>query len=239
MRGAGTGTPLCQHAILNVYRFAPKVLAVVQFCGILPVTGIRRSRSTPQATAFKWLSVRVIYSLCFMVSLSVIIYLYLNRLKQAGFTAKRIAGCIVLVVSLLSCVLFLRLARRWRVLIEHWNRTDAVFLRLPYSVHRYRLSTKIRVVAGVWLLLALGTVAPQVQGQFITMFSFVGEHMVYLLQKVIVQQDQIQRCRWQVDDRVRHFLLAEHNHIFERIPYSLPLGILISVSVNYVFVSCV
>lgn len=71
------------------------------------------------------------------------------------------------------------------------------------------------------------------------MFSFVGEHMVYLLQKVIVQQDQIQRCRWQVDDRVRHFLLAEHNHIFERIPYSLPLGILISVSVNYVFVSCV
>lgn len=132
----------------------------------MPVTGIRRSRSTPQSTAFKWRSLRVIYSLCFMCTLAVIIYMYMNRLKQSGFTAKRLAGCIVLIFSLLSCMLFFLLAMRWRTLIEHWNRTDAVFVRQPYSANRFRLSTKIRVVAGFWLLLALCTVDREISYEY-------------------------------------------------------------------------
>lgn len=53
---------------------------------------------------------------------------------------------------------------------------------------------------------------------------------MYLVQKIIVQHDQIERCKWQVDDRLRHFLVAEHNYIFETVPYSLWLGILVTVS---------
>lgn len=56
------------------------------------------------------------------------------------------------------------------------------------------------------------------------------EHLVYLVQKAIVQRDQIVRCRWKVDDGLRHFMVAEHNHIFEVLPYSVPLAILVTVS---------
>lgn len=49
------------------------------------------------------------------------------------------------------------------------------------------------------------------------------------MQKVVVMTKQIDRCHWHPEDRVKHFLVAEHNHIFERVPYSLPLGLLVSV----------
>lgn len=90
-----------------------------------------------------------------MAALAGIIYLYMRRLKVSGYTAKRLAGVIVLMFSLASCGLFFLLARRWRRLIEHWNRTDAIFLRQPYRIGRFRLSTKVRWVAGVWLVLSL------------------------------------------------------------------------------------
>lgn len=60
--------------------------------------------------------------------------------------------------------------------------------------------------------------------------SFVAEHIIYLVQKVWIYQMQIERCKWTVVDYWKNFITAEHNHIFEVLPYSVPLAIIVVVS---------
>lgn len=58
-----------------------------------------------------------------------------------------------------------------------------------------------------------------------------AEHIIYLVQNIWMYKLQIERCNWPVHDYWRNFITAEHNYIFEVVPYNVPLAIVIVVFV--------
>lgn len=145
-----------------------------------------------------------------------------------------LGGALFFVFSLIVAMFFLFLASKWQVLMERWNKTDEIFVRAPYRVHGFRLSTKIRATAVFFICLALCICFSHDlkkenklnRGNFIT-----AEHIIYLVQNAWIYQMQIERCHWPVLDYWQNFITAEHNYIFELVPYNVPLAIVIVVNI--------
>lgn len=62
------------------------VLAVAQCFGLLPIHGVRHLHSL----SFRWISLRVLISTLYMVLGLIVTFLYMNRLKKIGITAKNL-----------------------------------------------------------------------------------------------------------------------------------------------------
>lgn len=65
------------------------VIVGAQICGLMPVCGVRPRRLW-MAAKFKWRSARTMLTLVTLLSVSIVVYMFMHRLHQAGFTAKNL-----------------------------------------------------------------------------------------------------------------------------------------------------
>lgn len=72
------------HSLFSVYT----VIAGAHIFGIMPIVGVRPWRSN--VSRFKWISARTILCLLTILLGSIVVYMYMHRLHQAGFTAKNL-----------------------------------------------------------------------------------------------------------------------------------------------------
>lgn len=77
------------------------VLAVAQFFGMMPIIGVRRccdvgpsnsrnNTAAANAMCFRWCSVRVLWTILYLIGGLVLAILYARRLSETGVTAKNI-----------------------------------------------------------------------------------------------------------------------------------------------------
>lgn len=62
---------------------------------------------------------------------------------------------------------------------------------------------------------------------------YIVEHGIYLAQVVYSYTVKVEKCHAVIEDHWRHFFMAEYRHVFDIIPFSTPLAILIFVSFIY------
>lgn len=91
-----------------------------------------------------------------------------------------------------------------------WSEKESKFLRSPYTVET-RLSTKIRLAAGIVLTLAM------------------LEHFLFLTNSAYSQYVTIKTCNCTDELTLSYFLTHQFAFIFEKIPFNLPYGIFVEI----------
>lgn len=130
------------------------VLAYGQFYGMLPVDGILANDESQ--VEFRWTSVKTIYSIIFLLLGTIESCLGTRRLLRLGFNVQFAEGLLFFFSAMVRAWVIFFLARKWKVVIKHWREVEEVFLRPPYGVKGWSLSTRIRVIFGVLAFLSLG-----------------------------------------------------------------------------------
>lgn len=143
---------------------------MAQVFAIMPVNGLRDNNPR-----FKWFTLSVIYSLCYIVIVYILAYLTgrqifngkVNTSNSGNFHSIKttqankielmfIQGGIIFFISIiLSFHLFFMMARKWNKLIFYWREKEEIFLHPPYKRHGWHLKWKIRSTAAFFFCLAI------------------------------------------------------------------------------------
>ncbi|KAG4072379.1 hypothetical protein HA402_004311 [Bradysia odoriphaga] len=183
------------------------VIYFAQFMGFMPVQGIRTG--DPFKFEFRWKTFRVMITMLYFVLGVSLGTMYLRRISRIGINAKNIVGFVFYSVCVFIGLLFLFLAQKWKNLAMIWHQREKIFLNLPYKECGWRLSTKIRITAGVILFLA------------------IVEHIAAISNSVHNFYEIVRTCEANIDDAWKYFFLNEHPHVFMVLPYHFLLTILI------------
>lgn len=130
------------------------ILIVSQFFGVMPVIGV--TDKSAHRMKFRYCCVRSIYSIAIIVIALLETLLCVYRTIAEGLTFGSVGSFTFFFIATSSLILFYELARKWPKLMRHWQRTETVFLNVPYNSKQGRLKTKLRVVFAVFLFLTLG-----------------------------------------------------------------------------------
>lgn len=104
---------------------------------------------------FKWLSLRTILSILFIITSAFEVVLAICRIVSSGFSFTTFGILFYFSYTLLETIFLFLLAREWNYFIKYWSKKEMVFLREPYIIKGYRLKTKIRVTVFILLFLAM------------------------------------------------------------------------------------
>lgn len=91
-----------------------------------------------------------------------------------------------------------------------WSEKESKFLRSPYTV-KVRLSTKIRLAAGIIFTLAM------------------LEHFLFLTNSAYSQYVTIKTCNCTDELTLSYFLIHQFPFIFEKISFNLPYGMFVEI----------
>jgi Trehalose receptor len=94
--------------------------------------------------------------------------------------------------------------------MRFWTKKETNFLQYPYKVTT-RLSTKIKIVAGIILTLAF------------------LEHVLFLTNEIYQKYKFVERCNCTDELTLSYFLDHQFNFIFKRIQFNLPFGIFVEI----------
>ena len=129
------------------------VLAYGQFYGMLPVDGILADDESQ--VEFRWKSVKTLYAMVFLLLGTIESCLGTRRLLRLGFNIQFAEGLLFFFSAMVRAWVIFFLAKKWKVVINHWREVEDVFLRHPYEVKGWSLSTRVRVVFGILAFLSL------------------------------------------------------------------------------------
>lgn len=129
-------------------------LAYGQFFGILPVDGVLAKDETQ--LAFRWRSIKTVYSMIFLFCGTVESCLGTRRLLRLGFNIQFAEGLLFFIAAMVRSYMFFHLASHWRDIIAYWRKCEDVFLRPPYVIRGWSLRRKIQVAFVVLTVLAHG-----------------------------------------------------------------------------------
>lgn len=148
-------------------------MVIAQCFGVMPVSGIKQPDEFK--VVFNWRSLRIMLSVLYVVLGLAANFLYLRRISQIGINAKNIGnqkpvfisylfihvffiysvGSVFFSFSVIGNIFFFMLAQNWNMVITKWRYYEEIFLKPPYKVVGWRLSTKIRLTATLIFLLAI------------------------------------------------------------------------------------
>lgn len=234
---------------LNIICFA--VLAVAQCFGLMPIHGIRNLHSL----SFRWISVRVLISTLYMVLGIIVTYLYMNRLKKIGITAKNL-GMTFRTYKIYHLVKIIDTNIRTIQVVDY--SMHLVYFATYYLFNwlhdgRVWFKTGQRLKKSFWIihikrlewncprkfewLQPFSFASQSVRAIFIyekvllrhVLNLFVAEHTISVVQTVWNVTLKMEKCNWEIDDKWKHYFTSEFNYIFELLPYNLPLAILLLV----------
>ncbi|KAL9700352.1 hypothetical protein quinque_003793 [Culex quinquefasciatus] len=133
-------------------------LIIGQIFGMFPVTGI--FNRNPCKVHLEWISVRVVLNLVIFGAALVNAVAEFLRLRQVGANAKNINGLVFYIDCGTISVLFLKMATSWNQVAVKWAHVERIFLEETYRVESWwTMKRKIRIVAGMLLLGAVGRIA--------------------------------------------------------------------------------
>lgn len=97
------------------------VLAMAQYFAMMPIVGVRcRAKEAAKATdrlQFRWRTLRVLWTLAYLVLGSILTYMYMHRMTETGVTAKNMGKKLLQHLHLKSlCFLCVFSYRRWNLL---------------------------------------------------------------------------------------------------------------------------
>lgn len=115
-----------------------------QFFGAIPVCGVLAKDE--ESVKFKWLSVRTIYSMLFLLCGTIESSLGTRRFLRLGFNVHFAEGLMFFITAMIRAFMFFQLAREWSTIIKYWRKCEEPFLSEPYTVKGWSLRKKIRVV---------------------------------------------------------------------------------------------
>lgn len=130
------------------------ILTYGQCFGLLPADGVL-AKDESQVT-FSWKSIKTIYSMFFLFCGTVESCMGTRRLLRLGFKVNFAEGLLFFIMAVVRAFIFFNLARQWKVIIGRWRMAEDVFLRAPYRVKGWSLSTKMRVVFSVLAVISFG-----------------------------------------------------------------------------------
>lgn len=108
-------------------------------------------------------------------------------------------------------MIFLLIAWQWPSLSWYWSKKEENFLKSPYKIVKWRLSTKINLIAVLIVFLAF------------------LEHAFFLANSAFNQYQHVKESNETVDGVLSYFLENQFGFIFGQLPFSLPYGILVEL----------
>ena len=210
------------------------VATLVQFLALMPVCGISHANSS--ALKFKFFSLRVIWTVCYILYGAAVSGYFFTFIYGLGISAQNIGnyqiirsisrvnfddstvGFVFFSYTTICTIVFLFIARIWPELMRVWAEKEQRFLCFPYQTDGIKLSIKIRMTAAVVIIM-----------------GFL-EHALFVANSVVNQNKFAAKCNWTIEAPLSHFLEKQFGFIFERNPFSLPLGLFVeSVNVSFTF----
>ncbi|XP_055909610.1 gustatory receptor for sugar taste 64a-like [Eupeodes corollae] len=190
------------------------VFKVAQYFSLMPLQNIMSS--DPYRVEFKYASVAVLRTGCFLFFGGIQLVLILTDYISAGITTSNIVGIFFFSCGLSACVLFACLAGNWPELIKYWTKVEVVFLQPPYKQSNFSLKYKIRIAAAI-----VGVLYAVEHGLF-----FASDVFNYRMSKSMCHSEVPPSYR---DYLTNHFMGYIFDHIYYHILISVPILILNSV----------
>ncbi|XP_058817465.1 uncharacterized protein LOC131680771 [Topomyia yanbarensis] len=183
-------------AIAPVLRFA-------QLFGVFPLNSVMER--VPEKLSFESTTLVCLISATAIFGGFSVSVLSIKRLGNGGINVINVAEPFFFGITATSTALFWQLAKRWKVLVDGWSRTEQIFLREPFE--KILLRHRIRFVAIIVLSLA-----------FVEHALSVGNNISNIRREVTV-------CNWTITNPVKHFCLKTFSTAFHTVPYNIPVAI--------------
>lgn len=104
---------------------------------------------------FIWISIRTFLAL-FLIIFAVISSILINIFYiKLGITLDSIGTMLFYNLAAVSAIILFSLGRKWKKIIYYWSKQEYVFLRSPYKIKGWKLSTKINFVVFSMFLLCV------------------------------------------------------------------------------------
>ena len=153
------------------------VILVGQIFSLFPISNIFNQDYRRQH--FKWLSLRTIFSISWIISRLMFSYFEALRLfKNFSVNAKSISGIVFYASNVTSAFLFFKLARKWPMVVACWCDKEESFLGTNYTLSGWSLKKRVRV-----LLIVIFSAA-------------VTEHLLHLTSFLNDRYIQAKVCKW-------------------------------------------
>ncbi|XP_017070741.1 gustatory receptor for sugar taste 64a [Drosophila eugracilis] len=200
---------LPNYASLDLFHSAVYPFMLLAQCfAIMPLVGIRESN--PRRVRFSYKSLPMVVTLVFMAATSILFLSTLSHLLQIGITAKNFVGLVFFGCVLTGYVVFIRLAKKWPVLIRYWTRTEMVFTKPPYEIPKWNLSRRVQLAALAIIGLSM------------------GEHALYQLSAVLSYTRRIQMCaNITTVASFDNYMQRNYDYVFQLLPYSPVIAALV------------
>uniref|UniRef100_A0A1B0D991 Gustatory receptor n=1 Tax=Phlebotomus papatasi TaxID=29031 RepID=A0A1B0D991_PHLPP len=175
---------------------------------MFPLNGI--ASNLPDKILFSWKSVRTAYSLVYAAFGFFMLFFFTKHIISIGITAKNLVGTVFLSISTISYFYFIWLAGKWRKIMIFWMYKERPFLKYPYQVNRIPVVVHVRLLGSILLILSL------------------IEHALFLINSVYSAFKEASVCKYDLPDRAKYYFLKQFPSVFNEIPYSLFLGLILT-----------
>lgn len=132
------------------------VITVGQFFGIMPVCGVLNT--DPKRIRFEWLSLRFLLCAFTMCGTALEFLTSILDVMKTGFGIRNAGRTIFYTICGIGQIFLFNMAREWSKTIRYWYKAEYIFFRNPYNLKGKKLSTTIRLVGFVVVIIGLGDI---------------------------------------------------------------------------------
>ncbi|GAB0095007.1 Gustatory receptor [Sergentomyia squamirostris] len=183
-------------------------LLCAEIFGLFPVVGVKHFR--PEKLNFSWKNIRTSLTIIYIAIGTLMLIFNLRQIIIIGMTAKNFVGLAFYSCCIASYISFLCLSRKWAAIMHVWVEKENVFLNYPYQVNRIPVVIHVRLIAFIFLSMAL------------------LEHALALGNSAYNIFAEASYCKYNIPDTSKYYFLQRFQFVFQVIPYNFPLGLLLT-----------
>ncbi|XP_011340011.1 gustatory receptor for sugar taste 64f isoform X2 [Ooceraea biroi] len=129
------------------------IIMLAQCFSMLPVCGINK----PDASylRFTWRSLKILYTAVVFLGVFTMTVYNVIRMFYTGINSTKMTTFVFYVTSMVTAILFVRLAMQWPCLALTWEKLEREFTSRHRQVSKTTLRTRFKIVTAVVMLLAL------------------------------------------------------------------------------------
>ncbi|XP_011149359.2 gustatory receptor for sugar taste 64f isoform X2 [Harpegnathos saltator] len=129
------------------------IIMLAQCFSMLPVCGVNK----PDASylRFTWRSLKILYAAVVFLGVFTMTVFNVLRMFATGVNSTKMTTFVFYATTLVTAVLFVRLARQWPCLALTWEKLEREFTSRHRRVSRTTLAARFKIVTAVVMLLAL------------------------------------------------------------------------------------
>ncbi|XP_011062452.1 PREDICTED: gustatory receptor 5a for trehalose-like [Acromyrmex echinatior] len=130
------------------------IILLAQCFGMFPVCGVNK----PDASylRFTWYHPKIFYAMSIIVGTSILTVTNIHRLVTSGVNSTKMTTFVFFLTTLITAVMFIRLAMHWPCLALTWEKLEREFTSKHRRISKTSLATRFKIVTFVVMLLAFG-----------------------------------------------------------------------------------